>query len=244
MWRSAVFLSILACGGRQRPPEKVPTKEQVRDFYGLNAESCWLYRYTESGANLLLSITVSGPNDRVIAGEVVYIVKFIRITGGGLPDEWYLDAEENAEIRLRRSVVGSSEQTRVTSRYEDVAPLFAKLILEGTEAKLEVGERFQTDATPLDKDGNPAMLEQHRWTVQAEGEMVATPSGMAESIALEYRKTTGAETDVGTYNLVPGFGYARFTDFDGRIYQVCDARVCDSTAACTGASACGNQCPM
>lgn len=230
--------ALVGCGGREKPPVEIPTKEQARDFYALNAESCWLYRYNQ---DLRLSITVSPPNDRVIAGETVYIMKFNRVTGGGLPDEWYLDAETDAEIRLLRSVVGSTQETRVTSRYETVAPLFAKFVLDPMKnASLELGARFETETAPLDQDGNELPLEQHRWTVQQLDEMVTTSSGSAAAVTLEYRK----DGMTSTYWLVPGYGFAKFLDFAGTTYQVCDARVCDSTGACTGAADCAQlDCP-
>jgi hypothetical protein len=226
------LLFALGCGGRERPPVELATKEQVRDFYALNADSCWLYRFND---NLRLSITVSAPNDRVIAGKTVYIMKFNRLTGGGLPDEWYLDAETRPEIRLLRSVVGASEDVRMTSRYETTGPLFAKFELDAMkQAILEVGERFETETTPLDKDGNALELEQHRWTVQSNTEMVTTSDGEKTAVTLDYRKNGTPST----WWLVPGYGFAKFQSFDGTTYQVCDARVCDSTGACTGAPDC------
>jgi hypothetical protein len=232
------LLVAVGCGGREKPPVEIPSKEQVRDFYALNAGSCWLYKFNE---NLRLSISVSEPNDRVIAGKITYVVNFTRVTGGGLPDQWYLDAETNPEIRLLRTVTGVSEP-RVTSRYEAEAPLFAKFVFDAMkEVKLTVGERFETETTPLDKDGNMLPIEQHRWTVQRDDEMVTTSSGTATAVTLEYRKNGTPST----YWLVPGYGFAKWQGFDGTTYQVCDARVCDSTGACTGASNCTDQldCP-
>jgi len=232
--RTLGFLALLsvACGPREMPPDEVPTKEQVRDYYALNANSCWLYRFND---NLRLSITVSEPNDRVISGKTVYIMKFNRLTGGGLPDEWYLDAETAPEIRLLRHVAGASEATRTTSRYEMTGPLFAEMELDAMkQATLMVGARFETETMPLDRYGNALPLEQHRWTVQSNTEMVTTPTGMQAAVTLDYRKNSTPST----WWLVPGFGFAKYVDFGGTTYQVCDARVCDSTGACTGASDC------
>ena len=240
--RTIALLALLfpfGCGGREMPPVEVPTKEQVRDFYALNADSCWLYAYNN---NLRLSITVSQPNDRVIAGKTVYIVKFNRLTGGGLPDEWYLDAETAPEIRLLRNVSGASEDVRMTSRYEMTGPLFAKFVFDAMkQTTLMVGERFETETMPLDRDGNALPLEQHRWTVQSNTEMVTTSDGMKAAVTLDYRKNGTPST----WWLVPGYGFAKFQSFDGTTYQVCDARVCDSTGACTGAPDCATMldCP-
>ncbi len=232
-----LFLLGIGCGRREKPPEQIPTKEQVRDFYALNANSCWLYRYNQ---NLRLSITVSEPNNRVIADRTVYILKFNRLTGGGLPDEWYLDAETSPDILLLRTVTGAAEP-RETAKYDEMPPLFAEFILDTmNEAGLTVGERFETETTPLDKDDNPLPIEQHRWTVQRDDEMVTTSSGAATAVTLEYRKNGTPST----WWLVPGYGFAKFQQFDGTTYQVCDARVCDSSGACTGAADCLSlECP-
>lgn len=240
----AVFAG-LGCGGREQPPEEKPSKEEVRAAYALNGGSCWLYKYSLGGADQLLSISVSEPNDRVIANEVVYVVSFYRVTGGGLPDKWYLDAESDAEIRLLRSDVGRSEAEQVVSQYKGEAPLFARFVYDDTkQAILEQGARFESTTTPVDKDGNDKAPEQHRWTVLPKT-MVPTTEGDAEAYELQYEKTVGdMNPQIAAYHLVPGYGFAKFEDFDGNIYHVCDARVCDGSGACTGADDCLNlQCP-
>jgi hypothetical protein len=71
--------------------------------------------------------------------------------------------------------------------------------------------------------------------------MVTTSEGEAAAVTMDYRKN-GIPS---TWWLVPGYGFAKFQNFDGTTYQVCAARVCDSTGACTGAPDCTNNldCP-
>jgi hypothetical protein len=81
----------------------------------------------------------------------------------------------------------------------------------------------------------PVPIE-HKWVVLNRMASVATSSGAASAIEMTYKHGT----KLSTYRLVPGYGMASFIDSTNTSYQVCAARVCDSSGACTGASSCAN----
>lgn len=231
------------CGGEDPPPKEVPTPAQVRDFFALNNDSCWRYKFIKSGATLFARVDVAGPNDTSIAGETVYVRKF-RLESGGLPAEWFLDTEADAEVRLLRSTSGTDQASRETRRYDTApAPLFGTLAYDRAgAAELEEGARFTTESTPMlctgeDQTCAAGNLERHEWTVLGT-ESVTTPDGDKDAVKLQYRITADTGGGTANYFLVPGLGIAKFTDFDGTFYQVCDWRVCDATGACVGAESC------
>ena len=82
--------------------------------------------------------------------------------------------------------------------------------------------------------GDLERLERHVWSVLSNSETVATPDGTATAYKLSYVR----RGDTALYWTVPGFGLAKFNDFDNKRYQVCAARVCDSAGTCTGAPSC------
>lgn len=238
-WRfGPALVSLFAfagCGGDDGPPrETFPAPDVVRTAYGLNAESCWRYRFSRDGNSLFATVTVSGPNMDAVAGRTVYIQKY-QLESGGLPTEDYFDTESNGEIRLLRHAEGAQAQNRVTKRYEEDAtpPLFAKFKLDRTgQPILDVGERFETNSTPKDLP-----IERHVWSVLSNAEMVVTPDGDKAAYKLQYNRETSS---TAVYFVVPGFGVARFVDFSGTTHQVCAARVCDGRGACAGADSCAS----
>lgn len=228
-------LVLAACGEDKPVPRPVPSPEIVRNAYGLNDGSCWRYRFASGGTSLYATVSVAGPNSTAIAGQTVFVRKF-QLESGGLPTEDYFDTSADGEVRLLRHVEGQ-QNDRVTKRYEDdpEPPLFAKFVYVTAETtRLTVGERWDTTPTPKDLP-----IESHVWSVLSDAEMVATPTGEVASYKLNYTRSAGTGApETATHNLVPNFGVARFVDFDGTTYQVCDARVCDATGACTGAASC------
>lgn len=224
---------VVGCGEEEKPPDPVPTAAQVRNFWGAGAESCWRYRRPSStgGLNTFANVTIKPPNTQVISGKTVYIRSYRPDSSGAPTLEQYLDTETAPDITLARSIEGVGVD-RVVKTYEASPPLFARFEF-GEGNALQFHETiFETTSTP--KDG---MAENHKWVVVSTAEPVATHDGMAEAIKLNY--TLGGKT--ASYALVPGYGFAKFTDFDNVAHQVCAARVCDAAGVCTGVASCTSQ---
>lgn len=241
----APFALLAACGGDDPPPKEVPSPAQVRSYFGINTESCFRYAYSAGGATVYARISYSGPNMTSIAGKTVYLRAYSK-ESGGLPEEWFLDTESNAEVRLLRSTEGQGG-SRITRRYEtEPQPLFAELAFDKmNQPSVAVGDRFEVESTPKECIGNgdctDAPAEKHTWTVLALDRMVTTPEGMLPAVELEYRVQAGTNAPrVSTWSLIPGRGIAKFTDFTGTLHQVCAWRTCDASGACTGAPSCND----
>lgn len=227
----ALLLGAGGCGESPPAMKLVPTPEVVRTVYGLGDGSCWKYRFSQGGTNLFATVTLSGPNETAIAGHSVWVRKY-QLESGGLPTEDYLEVGEEAEVRLLRHVEGQQD-ARVTRRYEDdpTPPLFARFRYDASAgATLNEGDRFETMPTPKDLP-----IERHVWTVLSENDTASTPGGDQTAYKLQYAR--GAN-ETAVYHLVPNFGFAKITDFAGVTHQVCAARVCDASGACTGAASC------
>ncbi len=239
LWALAsASLLLSACGEREIPVKEVPKSEEVRDFYGLGNGSCWRYRYSINGSTVFARASVQGPNTQSIAGESLFELRFTE-AGGGQPQEWYLNAEADGEIRLARTAEGVAA-SRVIKTYEDKAtrPTFLKMDYDMANAAIvRAGDRFENDATPT-IDGAAGDVENHVWVVNSVNEPVNTPDGSKESVSLTYRKRIGSETLTANYNLVPGLGFAKIVNAQGVTFQVCDQRVCDSQGNCVGANSC------
>ena len=220
---------------------EVPSPTTVRDYFALNNDSCWRYRFTRSNATLFSRVDITGPNDTSIAGSTVYVRKFL-LESGGLPIEWFLDTESDGAVRLLRSTAGRDRDSRETRRFEGMMPpLFAQLEFDFT-GELKFEGSFQTDVVPVlctgaDQTCGDGVNERHSWNVLGQ-EMVNTPDGDQMAVKLNYTITTDASSQTAQYFLVPNRGIAKFTDFDGTFYQVCDWRVCDSNSSCVGATSC------
>lgn len=232
---------VAGCGGGDDgPPKAAVPPAAVRDFTGLVDGNCWRYRYARSGSTLFTNVSISGPNEMVIAGAKVYLRQTVN-DGGGFPDVEYLDTEHDGEVRLLRLDTTGSNGMRLSKRYETPpVPTIVRFLrtADGTVV-LPAGSRIELESTPVD-----GQLERHAWRVSTEPEMVQLPDGPAEAIRLEYRYTEGANTWTAFYSLVPGKGFAKIVDFQGTTYQVCAQRVCDSGGNCTGAPDCNLSCPL
>jgi hypothetical protein len=207
----------------------VPAGDVVRTMYGLNPGSC--YRYLQLGKNLYATFDISGPNTNSIAGRTVYVRKY-SLDAGGRPVEEYFSTDDKGEIRLIRHVDNMGNVLRYET--DDVAPLFAKFTYNTKhEAIMKTGDRFEVTAMPKD-----APAEMHEWTVKSDAKMIAVLNGDQQvGYDLQYRINSAMTT---TWQIVPGFGVASFTDTDNTTHQVCDARVCDASGACTGRDSCAN----
>ncbi|MBI2374715.1 MAG: hypothetical protein HYV07_12025 [Deltaproteobacteria bacterium] len=236
---AAVFLGCGGDGGT--PKDDLPDSAAMRNFLGLTPGSCFTYSFEESSTRGYATVAISGPNESVVAGAKVYVHDYQRAgLGGGL--KTYLDAETGGEVRVRRWTMGAGA-TVDDRRYDsDPRPLFAKLEL--TSGEVGYPERsFEVTATPKVPDGTgfvDGTAELHRWVIQSEDEEVSTTDGPLKAIRLGY--TRGDQTAL--YWLVPGYGFAQFTDFENRTHSVCDARICDSAGEnCRGPETCIAACP-
>ncbi len=223
----------IACGEDEpATPDPVPSAAQVRDFWGLGPDSCWRYRRPSSagGLSTFANVTVKPPNTQVIAGKTVYIRSYRPDSSGAPTLEQYFDSEGAPNLVLARSIDGVG-MDRVVKTYDASPPLFGRFEFGEANAIEFHARTFETDSTP--KDGT---AENHKWVV-FDPESVATHDGMADAIKLSY--TTGGKT--ANFFLVPGYGFAKFTDFDGVPHQVCAARVCNDAGVCTGVASCNSQ---
>ncbi len=236
------MLAPSACGGSDPANDKPkPDSRAMRSFLGLTPGSCLTYSFEESSTRGYATVGISGPNDAVVAGATVYVHDYQRAgLGGGI--KTYLDAETNGEVRIRRATKGAGAELDDRRYDADPKPLFAALDLKSGEV-IYPERAFEVTSTPKVPDGNgfkEGTPELHRWVIQAEDEEVATTDGPQKAIRLGY--TRGDE--LALYWLVPGYGFAQFSDFDGRTHSVCDARICDADGQnCKGPEKCIAACP-
>lgn len=244
VWALGGALLIAACGDEvTNTPPKVPTSQEVRSFWGLNPGSCWTYRYVTGSGQSYAKIDVKGPDSNIIAGKTVYIQGYTVASAPSTPNELYLDAETAPDLRLARSVEGFG-MMRTTKVFETSQPLFStfKYGSDGTTPELSA-QVFETTVTPKVIVGGVSSqgeAERHRWLVTM-GMVSAVVHDGSTKTAIELQYTRGAQT--ATYKLVPGYGFASFTDFEQRSHQVCNARICDAAGTCTGATSCEFNCP-
>lgn len=243
----ALTIFASACGSGESGVPEPPGPKDVRNFYALNPGSCWNY---QSGLNVTRA-EVTGPNATSIANETVYVWQF-RPLGGGQPQEWFLDTENDAEIRLLRASEGIGAQ-RVTKRFTDPpAPLFMKVRRSVAGDLAPDDTRFTVETTPqtcgAGQNGTcePGIAETHEWLVLQSDIDVDTPVGMRRGFQLEYRLRSAAESRSPRYTFVPGLGFTEIVDASGTTFAACalfvcdDASQCEGTADCSGPAVCGS----
>jgi hypothetical protein len=229
-----VGMLLSACGGTERPPVETPTAADARDFWGLNPESCWRYRYRTSGGttDVFATVSIQGPDDRRIAGKTIFLQSY-QPESGGQPTEYLLDVDTApGEIRLAQLGEGSGAMRVVRTYDTEPRPLFAKLEFDAQKSVAFAEDIFTTASTPR---GETAPV-QHKWIVLNKADMAPTPEGMKPAIKLSYERSDLPGTAI--YWLVPGYGFASFRDAANTQHDVCAARVCDSSNNCTGAPSC------
>ena len=234
---SVIGMTGCGKGGAELPLAPGPT--DVRNFYALNGGNCWFY---QSGLNVTRT-AVDGPNTTSIANETVYVWRFQPL-GGGQPQEWFLDTEKNAEIRLLRATEGIGED-RVTKRFETSdAPLFLRLRRNFTGALVLDDSRFTVETTPEEcgagQNGTcePGNLEKHEWVVLQSEVNVETPLGTRQGMELEYRLQSSAESRSPRYTFVPEVGFTQIIDSAGTTFALCSLYVCDEEGGCEGNADC------
>jgi hypothetical protein len=207
--------------------KEIPTGQQIRDIYGLNNDSC--YRYEQLGQGLYATFDIAGPNTNSIAGRTVWVRKYTLDSGGRAVEEYFAADDGTGELRLIRKV----DNMGVVRRYEsdDSAPLFAQVAFNPQrQPVMAKGARFEVTAMPKDM---PAEL--HEWTVLDDKATIVSTEGTAMGYSLQYKIDGGM---VSTWQIIPGYGVAAFTDVSGTTHQVCAARVCDANGTCRGAADC------
>jgi hypothetical protein len=235
-WGFGVAVALAACGSDPPPVDPTPTAAQVRDFWGLNPGSCWVYRYRPSGqvTDIFASVSISGPDTVRISGKTVYVLTYQ--PAASQASEYVLDVDSTpGEIRLARTSEGSGAMRVTTTYLAEPRPLWAAFDLDAASSTLKLNDsRFTTSATP---EGGGAAID-HQWVVLNEMDTAAVAGGMAQTaIKLSYTRSDAATSN---WWLVPGYGMARFTDNASLDHQVCASRVCDAANNCTGAPSCTN----
>ncbi|MFO0724887.1 MAG: hypothetical protein U1E65_13995 [Myxococcota bacterium] len=218
-----------ACGADPVPQKQIPTADQARDYYGLGKGSCWRYR---AGATFAI-LSVDGPDTQRVAGKKVWVVT-LHQEAGGQDLVYLLDVDTTAGKMFLAQWAEGSGANRVTETYDtDPRPVFGTFDFD-TDNKTILfakGDIMETASTPRKvSDTDMPMPIQHKWVVTSRTNMVATSSGTQTAISMSY--THG--TKLSTYNLVPGYGMASFSDSQNTSYQVCAAHVCDSQGVCKG----------
>jgi hypothetical protein len=221
-----------------------PDTAHMLGFMGLTPGSCWTYKSGMLGVYVTTSVSPADSN--VIAGRTVYKESTLP-AAGGLPTDRYFDATSAGKLLLARFDDGSMQSTRVSRLYDmDPLPLFGLFDFDSSNTVIFKGTTFDTKSTPDVAMGSgarmPGTQEDHRWVVISTSAMTPIDDGSQKpSIELSYSVT--GQTQSATYWLVPNYGVAQYLDFDGTMYQVCAARICDASGMnCTGAAACG-ACP-
>lgn len=233
-----LLAALAACGGDPPPVVMIPTANQARDFYGLGKGSCWRYRYAAGATSAFTTVSVDGPDDKRVAGKVVWVVS-VQPEVGGQPTQYLLDVDTTPGKMFLAQWAEGSGAMRVTETYDtEPRPIFGTFEFDAANkivfAKADI---MQTASTPRKmSDADMPVPIEHKWVVLNRMANVATSSGAATAIEMTYKHGT----KLSTYRLVPGYGMASFIDSTNTSYQVCAARVCDSSGACTGASSCAN----
>ena len=238
---TGMAVAVSACGDDDAPPPvTAPAPEIVRDAYGLNGGSCYRFR----AGNLFANATIEGPNTSSIVGRTVYRWSF-RLQSGGLPDEWFLETEQDGAVRLLRAVDGRTADERTTREYQDTdtPPLFYQLSQDRFGDIFLSDTTFVTEVTPVCNGAgcsDPVSLERHEWVVQDDEAMVVSPDapGGEPGVRLLYLRTINGSMMPAEYALVPGKGFAQIRAFDGTLWQACNWRYCDEAGNCAGAASC------
>lgn len=243
-----VSLALSACGDeRQIPMEVLPSADETRAYFGLTNGSCVRYRFNTS---LRADSVITGPNMSSIAGRTVFERSF-NVSGQGLADTWFIEAQDDGELRLLRFDTSTMDGQRLSTRYACVGsemcpetdmqePLLLQLRFDDAmTATLEQGQRFEVTTTPPSVSLGMPEAERHTVIVQGVGVDVPVPGGTTESgVELTYARRLGNASPVTTtLRIVPGKGIAQIQE-GGRTYQACAWRYCDASGNCQGAADC------
>jgi hypothetical protein len=236
--RWAIVLSLTAagwsCGGDDTKKEiPKPSEAEVRAYMGMVPGNCWRYRLDDG---TFANVSISGPDDRPIAGRSVYTRSYRTDAGNKRIEELFVFSSA-PKMELARRIEGQGASA-VTKTYDtDPLPLFGELAFDAMDKTKIVfaSNTFKTTSTPKD-----LAAEDHTWTVVGRSLRVALHDGTVTSTAIDLSYRLGNE--VASFGLVPGYGLATFTDFENRSHQVCAACVSDTPGGCTPAQ-CMLDCP-
>lgn len=244
-----IALAAPACGeDRQIPVEVLPSADETRTFFGLTNGSCIRYRFNTT---LRATASVTGPNMTSIAGRTAYR-RLFAINGAGPPDEWFIEGQDDGELRLLRLDTFPADE-RISTRYacvgtemcpapEEQEPTLLRLRFDDAmQVVAEQGDRFEVVTTPVSVTGSMAEPERHTVIVQQVGVDVPVPGGTTEpGVEMTYFRQVGnASPTTSTWRLVPGKGIAQIQEA-GRTYQACAWRYCDAAGNCQGAPDCAS----
>lgn len=213
-----------SCGSDAPPDKKVATGEQARAHMGIVPSSCWRYRIPAGRTNTFATLSIRGPDERPIAGRAVYIRQYVSASGNDFREE-YFDFGEAPKMKLARSIDGRGAAAIVKTYDAEPLPLYGSFDFDAMNALKFDDQVYQTTSTPMG-----GMAEDHKWTVLAEDEQVVLHDGSAAS-AFKLSYQVAGKT--AFYWLVPGYGFAKFTDLNSQDHQVCAACVADTPGGCS-----------
>lgn len=241
-------VSAFGCGDSgETPMQKTVTAAEARDYYGMNAGSCYRYRLPDSS---FVNVTIEA-NDNLALTQYKTMKRSYVGAASSLAEEQYFDFETTpGEVRLLREVTGFTSAERSTKtfveyrpeadREGEVGPGVLVLALEYDRQNVFglVPAPYVTATTPIVSAGGTTMrveAESHEWS-RLGTEPVTLPDGtMATADLYNWARPGGLNA---RYALVPGFGFTRIQDFSNVAHQLCAARVCKADGTCTGAASC------
>ena len=242
----ALAAATLGCGEAELIEIPIPDAVETRGYFGLTDGSCVRYRYSEGAATLFATTSITGPDETSVAGRSAYRWRLVRQASTQPEEEWLIEAQDDGELRLLRSIETQEGANRLTRTYtcfgdgcgdpDAEEPLLLGLEFEADALALPVGSTFVTTTTPELSAGEPAP-EEHTVTVLDEPTLPG-PAGDVAGKELLYQRAVGVtQPRTIVLGLVPGVGLATLRLGSTR-YTACDWRVCDTDGNCEGPPTC------
>lgn len=228
-------------------------EDQVQDYLGLRPGSCFLYEYTIPGSNnrTTTEVAVTEPPDFQFPGRNAAI--------------WELDTNAARVLRIFEFRVDELLQLEdrrgsplIQRQYYDPAdpgnvaqpqPRWTRLQppLPGEDElriREDVSGGINSAPTPVRVLEGQTEVENphpevHRWLVR-DRTMVSVPAGTFDAIPMTYQITRDGDSEQSEWELAPGIGWVRFTDFTNIEYRLQDYSVLRADGSRVGNLTCSN----